>query len=62
MTVQAHLKWTDGLRKKALTILGGSCKRAQIQIRVKGFSVKDVNSGNDYYYWFYYKTGLPELR
>jgi len=46
--------------KKALTIPEGSCKRAHI--RSKGFSVKYSNSGSDYYYWFYYKTGLPVLR
>jgi hypothetical protein len=46
--------------EKGLTSTEGSCKRAQT--RAKGFSVKYVNSSNVYYYWFYYKTGLPELR
>gem|GEM_PF-7067865 len=47
-------------QENTLTIFERSCNRAQI--RSKGFSVKYFNSGNDYYYWFYYKTGLPELR
>jgi len=46
--------------KLTLTIIRASCKRAYTG--TKGSTVKAINSGKEYYFWFYYKTGLPELR